>query len=86
MHKLKKDVVQIKSQNRLIVMADKTRNAYLCKPEEYIRIMSNNITKDYKKAAPNVINIINQEAKTITDKLDISERVDTFRLQDHSLA
>ena len=61
-NKLKTDVLNIKRQNKVIVMADKTRNTYLCEPEDYNRYMSNAITKDYKKAAPNVVNIINKEA------------------------
>ena len=80
--KLKKDVHNINRQNKVIVMADKTRNTYLCEPADYTRMMSNAITKDYKKAGPNVVNIINKEAAVIADKLGISDRVDQFRLQD----
>ena len=80
--KLKTDVHNIKRQKKVIVMADKTRNTYLCEPADYQRMMSNAITKDYKKAAPNVVNIINNEAAVIANKLGISDRVDQFRLQD----
>ena len=81
-NKLKKDVSKIKGQEKLVVMSDKTRNAYLCKSEDYNKYMSNAITKDFKKADPNVINIINSEAAAITNKLEISDRVDQFRLQE----
>ena len=81
-NKLKKDVSKIKGQERLVVMSDKTRNAYLCKSEDYNKYMSNAITKDYKKADINVISIINSEAAAITNKLEISDRVDQFRLQE----
>ena len=80
--KLKSDITNIKKQDKVIVSADKTRNSYLFKPEDHSRLMSNSITKDYKKDNTNIVNLINKEAASITKKLEISDRVDKFRLQE----
>ena len=80
--KLKNDIATIKKQDKVIVKADKTRNNYLFKPEDHSRIMNNAITKDYRKVDNNVVNLINKEAASITNKLEISDRVDQFRLQE----
>ena len=79
---LKKKVAKINQQDRIIARADKTRNNYLIKTEDYNRMLSNAVTKDFKKNGGEVIEIINKEAAKITDKLEISDRVDKFRLQD----
>ena len=63
-------------------MADKTRNNYLASPENYTKLLSDAITKDHKKDGQNIVNAINIEASKITDSLDISDKVDQFRLQD----
>ena len=80
--KLKKNIQDINRTDKIIIMADKTRNNYLASPENYSKLLSDAITKDHKKAGQNIVNAIHIEASKIMDSLDISDRVDQFRLQD----
>ena len=78
---LKEQTRNIKKQDKLIVKADKTRNYYLLKPEDHTKLLSEAVTKEYKKFPDNVVDAINREAATIAAKFDIEDRVDKFRLQ-----
>ena len=44
--------------------------------------MADTISKDYKKANYNVVDIIDKEASKIATKLDLENRIDKFRLQE----
>ena len=80
--KLRKDIDLIKSQSNVIVKSDKTRNYYLVEPAEYKKLMSDTISKDYKKARSNVVNLIDKEASKIAKKFELEDRIDKFRLQE----
>ena len=51
--------------------------------DDYDKYLTENITKTYKKPNMNKINKLNQEAKKITGKLSIFDRVD--RLQNNEV-
>ena len=51
--------------------------------EEYKKLVSDNITKVYKKDESNMIKETNQRAKDIAVRLDIDDRVDQFINQMH---
>ena len=72
---LKKDVNIINKSKNVFVKADKTRNVYEIKPEGYNKLMRDNVTSNYKKEDTNMEKDINLEAKKITQKLNISDRV-----------
>ena len=74
--KLSKDVKYINRSNNVFVEADKTNNIYEMKPEEYRKLMRDNITSIYSRADDNYEREINIQAKKITDKLEISDRVE----------
>ena len=61
--------------DKVFVKADKTTNFFKDKPEEYDELLKDNITKEYKKANPDIIVNLNREDKVIAEKLDIANRM-----------
>lgn len=49
--KILNDIKSIRTKEKIYVKADKTRNLYEVEPHEYEKMLSDNITKNYKKAA-----------------------------------
>ena len=85
--KLKDEVHEIENSTEILVKADKTRNIYKMKVDSYKKLMKDNLTASYKKIdlsnnRNNLENTINKEAKLITDKLKISERVNKLNKKD----
>ena len=79
--KLHKDCKDIKRTEKLIIQADKTSNMYKMTTAEYDKIMLDSITKDYLKDSGNRLDNINNEAKGITEKLNISDRVRKYPMK-----
>ena len=69
---LNDDIKSIKSDNHLLVEADKSTNLYKLETTKYNQLL-HDITKTYKKGEVNQLNNI---AKTITEKLSIDDRVE----------
>ena len=44
-------------------------------PKEHDKLLSNNVTKSYKKSNIKTVNEINKEANVLTEKLKINDRV-----------
>lgn len=79
---LKKDISSIKNEDRLFVKADKSVNFYKLDATEYNRLLNDNITKTYKKADKKKLNVINDEARSVTRKLNIDDRVELIATND----
>ena len=75
---LNNDVESVKNDDRLFVKADKSTNYYKMNATEYNRLLNANVTKTYKKADKQQLSRINDEAKNITEKLNISDRVESM--------
>ena len=73
---LNEDIKLIKNENRLFVKADKSTNFYKLQATKYNQLLIDNITKTYKKADNNQLSKIDAEAKAITKKLGIDDRVE----------
>ena len=73
--KLKKDVLDIKSESKVFIAADKTNNYYKTEAEDYTKLLEKNITKDYKKSDNITVNKVQAEDVKITSKLGIDDRV-----------
>ena len=58
--------------------ADKSRNLYKMTAEDYEKLVQQNVTTEYKKAANTKINKINKEAAEIARELDIDDRIDQY--------
>ena len=74
--KLRADIRKINSSPNVFVFADKTSNLYEMKPDEYKKILKENITKTYSKAPKKLETAINSEAKQISNKLGLSDRME----------
>ena len=59
--------------------ADKTSNLYKVPVDEYNNMLHNNVTKDYKKAKQIALDDVNKEAKEITGKMELDDRINVFK-------
>ena len=73
--KMKQDIKDIRSTDKILMGAEKTTNFYKVKPEMYEKLLKENITNEYKKAEPDIVDSINREDKVIAEKLDIASRM-----------
>ena len=67
---MKDDLKKMKrnNSNKVIVAADKTRNYYKCDLPKYEKMVTENISKEYKKANETELNEVNQKAAEIAKK------------------
>ena len=79
---LKDDLKNINSEDKVFLAADKTRNIYKIEKEAYNEYLENNITKEYKKAAKNVVQNITKDDKKIAEALEIDDRLHTTTKRD----
>ena len=80
--KLMQVVKNIRQSPEIIVKADKTRNFYKLDFKAYDKILTETITKNYQKVEEGTTDHehqINTEAKNITEKLKISDRVEKIQ-------
>ena len=73
---LYKDMTSIKKSKNVFIFADKTWNIYETDKNTYSKLLTDSISKTYKKTEHNIYNKINKEAKTIANNYGVSERVD----------
>ena len=74
--KMKEDIAQIKSSTDAFIFTDKTNNVYTSSPEEYKKLLFNNITKCYRTSTDHLEKAINIEAKHISKKLDLDNIIE----------
>ena len=74
--KLRSDITLINQSEEILIHADKTSNIYTIPKNTYSKLLRENITDKYKTANSNIIGKINNEAKTITENLEIDDRVE----------
>ena len=72
---LQNDIDKIKESDRVLVSADKTTNFYSLSKDEYNKLLTENITKTYKKTNALTVRKINREAQTIATKLELADRI-----------
>jgi hypothetical protein len=75
---LSKDTKKIKESDHLLIAADKTTNFYKLEPKTHIKLLEDNITKDYKRAPQSLEKDINMEDKNIASELKLDDRIDTI--------
>ena len=74
---LKNDLTSVKSDNHLFVFkADKSTNFYKLDAAKYNQLLNDKIAKAYKKSDGNQLKTIDTEAKAITKRLKIDDRVE----------
>ena len=72
------DLKKVKTSPNVFVFADETKNVYETTPENYNKIVKDNVTKTYKLTDNDVIEEINFELSQITDNLSVSDRIETL--------
>ncbi len=87
---LNHDIRELKKSGKLVVCADKTTNLYHVDKADYNKLISDNITKDYKKAPIDTKTNIDKKTKQIVDELELSNRMEVYttsncfiKLKDH---
>ena len=74
--KMKEDISQIKSSPDILIFTDKINNIYKTSPQEYQKLLfNNNITKSYQKPTEHLEKPIKMEAKYISKKVDLDNRI-----------
>ena len=73
---LNEDICKIKSWPNVFVFADKTNNISEMSKDHHQKLLHDNVTKIYQKAPPKLEVSINLEAKSISTKLKISDRIE----------
>ena len=71
------DVNKINKSNMLFVAADKTTNFYKMDPKSYNDLLDKNVTKTYKTIPAETVCNIENEAKSIAEKLNLADRINT---------
>ena len=73
---IKADIKKIIESEKVFVPADKTSNMYKVDKEDYEKILTESITKTYKKTNNNTKHLVNNAGKTILKDHRIVDRVD----------
>ena len=71
---LQKDIWSIKKSKNVFIFADKTRNIYEADKNTCSKLLTDNISKTYRKAEHKIHNKVNIEAKIISNNYGVSER------------
>ena len=74
----------IKKSKNVLIFADKTRNIYETDKNTYSKLLTDSISKTYKKTEHNIYNKINKEAKGIANNYGVLERVDCLPKSNYS--
>ena len=80
---MKHDILKIKSSPNVFVFADKTRNLYEIPPNDYKRLLHENITKSYTKSTKRLENAINMEAKHIAENIKLDNALNLWLKHQH---
>ena len=75
-NKLNEDISKIKKSTKAFIPADKTSNVYKLDKTQHDKLPRDSITTTYKKASADAVNIIDSQAKSIAQKLNIDSRTE----------
>ena len=76
-NKLHEKVPHINKSDKAFILADKTTNVYKVPAKDYNKLLTDNITKDYKKSSHKCVDKVNKDAKKLAQKLKLDERIET---------
>ena len=76
--RLADDINNIDSSENLLIFADKTTNIHEMTPWTVKNILTNNVTKTYRKAERSTQLNIDREAKTISKTLQLEKRMEHY--------
>ena len=78
---LRRDIKNLKKDDKVYMSADKTDNHYKVDPMVFEKMLENSITGDYRKAETNKFSDIESEAVIIADKLELADRIFRTKLK-----
>ena len=67
---------KIKKPNNLLVSADKTTNYYSMNTATYEKLITENVTKTYKKSSPKVVDELNSQSARVAEKLGLDNHIE----------
>ena len=74
--KLKDDIKNIKSINKVFVPPENSRNIYKLENEQQSELLRENVTKTFEKSNFNKVRNIKNKAKKITENPPVADRID----------
>ena len=74
--KLNYDILNVKSSRDVYSFSDKTANIYKLSPQDYRKLLHENISKSYKKSPTRLEKSINLEAKEIAGRVKLDDRIE----------
>ena len=80
-NKLNEDISKIKKSTKAFIPADKTSNFYKLDKTQHDKLLRDSITTTYKKASTDAANIIDSQAKSIAQELNIDNRAEQIAKQ-----
>ena len=80
-NKLNEDISKIKQSTKAFIPADKTSNFYKLDKTQHDKLLKDNITTTYKKASTDAADIIDSQAKSIAQELNIDNRTEQIAKQ-----
>ena len=72
---LSSDIKRMKSNDNLLIQANKSRNIYLISKDTYTKQVTETVTKTYKQCLRRKVKNINYNPKLIAQELSIDDRV-----------
>ena len=75
LNELKDDIKSLENEKRVILEADKSNNFYLIGKPQYTKLLEKDIKKEYKKAKPAEVNLVNQKTAEIAKGLKLEDRM-----------
>ena len=66
----------MQSSSNVFVFTDKTRNICEMIPDDYNKVLTENITANYKQGKDETADEINTELKDVSDKLVVADRIE----------
>ena len=67
---------KIKKPNTLLIPADKTTNFYEMNPNSYNKLITENVTKTYKKAGYKLGGKLDAQSARIAERLNLDDRIE----------
>ena len=75
--KLSNKVREINRSDKVFLLADKTTNIYKVSKDDYNKLLTENITKDYKRTSDQTVHACNKEASKIAQTLKLDRRMES---------
>ena len=69
---------QSRKNEKLLIQADKTTNIYKVSTHDYLKLVSDNITKDYKQTSQSTVDEVNNDARRIASELELGDRIEEY--------